>query len=157
MSPDRGMDKEDAVRCMYTMEYSVQFSCSVMPDSLQPHGLQHTRLPVHQQLTKLAQTHVHRVGNSIQSSHPVIPFSCLHSFPASGSYLMSLFFASGGHSIGASASASVLMNIQDEFPLGLTGLISLQSKGLSRVFSVGKIRILSPGIQVKKLFQGRSD
>ena len=66
----------------------------------------------------------------------VIPFSsCLHSFPASGPFLMSQFSASGGHSIGASASASVFpMNIQDWFPLGLTALISLQSKGLSRVF-----------------------
>ena len=62
--------------------------------------------------------------------------SCLQSFAASGSFLVSQLFASGGQSIGASASASVLpMNIQDQFPLGLTGLISLQSKGLSRVFS----------------------
>ena len=70
-------------------------------------------------------------------SSSVIPFfSCLQSFPASGSYPMSQFFTSGGQSIGASASASVLpMNIQDWFPLGLTSLISLQSKGLSRVFS----------------------
>ena len=70
-------------------------------------------------------------------SSSVIPFSsCLQSFPASGSFLMSWLFASGGQSIGASASASVFpMNIQDLFPLGLTCLISLQSKGLSRVFS----------------------
>ena len=62
--------------------------------------------------------------------------SCLQSFPASGSFQMSQFFTSGGQSIGASASVSVLpMNIQDWFPLGLTGLISLRSKGLSRVFS----------------------
>ena len=66
----------------------------------------------------------------------VIPFSCLQSFPASGSFPMSRLFTSGGHSIGASASASFLpMNIQSWFPLGLTSLISLQSKGLSRVFS----------------------
>ena len=67
----------------------------------------------------------------------VVPFSsCLQSFPASGSFPMSQFFASGGQSIGASASASVLLlNIQGWFPLGLSGLISLQSKGLSRVFS----------------------
>ena len=77
-----------------------------------------------------------------QWSHPiisssVIPFSsCLQSFPASGSFPMSQFFTSGGQSIGVSASASVLpMNIQDWFPLGWTGWISLQSKGLSRVFS----------------------
>ena len=67
----------------------------------------------------------------------VIPFSpCPQSFPASGSFPMSQFFSSGGQSIGVSASTSVLpMNIQDWFPIGLTGWISLQSKGLSRVFS----------------------
>ena len=66
----------------------------------------------------------------------VVPFSHLQSFPASGSFPMSQFFASGGQSIGASALASVLpMNIQDRFPLGWTGLTSLPSKGLSRVFS----------------------
>ena len=67
----------------------------------------------------------------------IIPFSsCLQAFPASGSFPVSQFFASGGQSIGASASTSVLwMNIQDWFPLGLTGWVSLQSKGLSRVFS----------------------
>ena len=71
---------------------------------------------------------------SISSS--VIPFSCLQSFPASGSFLMSWLFSSGAQSIGASASASVFpMNIQGWFPLGLTGLISLLSKGVSRVFS----------------------
>ena len=84
-------------------------------------------------------------SNSCPSSrwcHPTIsssaiPFSsCFQSFPASGSFPMSQFFASGGQSIGASASASVFpMNIQDWFPLGLTGLISFQSKGLSRIFS----------------------
>ena len=88
--------------------------------------------PVHHQLAELAQTHVpssRRCHPTISSS--VVPFSsCLQSFPASGCFLMSWFFASGGQSIGASASASVLpMNIQDCFPLGLTGLI-LQSKGL---------------------------
>ena len=76
-------------------------------------------------------------GHRPTLSSSVIPFSfCLQSFPASGSFLVSQFFASGGQSIGASASASVLpMNIQDLFPLGWTGWISLQSKGLSRVFS----------------------
>ena len=68
-------------------------------------------------------------------------FSCLQSFPASGSFQMSQFFVLGGQSIGASASASVLpMNIQDWFPLGLTGLIALQSKGFSRVVSSTTIR-----------------
>ena len=100
-------------------------------------GLQHTRFPFHQQLLELTQTHVHQVGDVIQPSHPlsVILFSsCLQSFPASGSFPMSQFFPSGGQSIGnsASVSASVLpMNIQNWFPLGLTGLISLQSKRLS--------------------------
>ena len=66
-----------------------------------------------------------------------VPFSCLQSFPASGSFLMSWLFTSSSQSIGASTSASVLLtNIQDWFPLGLTGLISLQSKGLSRSFLI---------------------
>ena len=87
---------------------------------------------------EFAQIHVHWLS---QWCHPaisssVIPFSCLQSFPASGSFPMSWVFASGGPSIGASASATVLpMTIQGWFTLGLTGLISLQSKGLSRVFS----------------------
>ena len=115
-----------------------QFSCSVMSDSLRPHGLQHARLPC------LSPT-PGAYSNSCPSSqwcHPtisstVVPFSsCLQSFPASGSFPMGQFFTSGGQSIGVSASVSVLpMNIQDWFPLGLSGMISLQSKGLSRVFS----------------------
>ena len=95
-------------------------------------------LPVHHQLPEFTQTHVHQVGDVIQPSHPPsgIPFSSyLQSFPASGSLPMSQFFTSGGQSIRVSASASVLpMNIQDWFPLGWTGWISLQSKGHSRVF-----------------------
>ena len=95
-------------------------------------------LPVYHQVLELAQTHVHRVSDVIQTiSSSVIPFSsCLQSFPASGSFQMSQLFTSGGQSIGVLASASVLpMNIEDLFPLGWTGLISLLSKGLSRVFS----------------------
>ena len=115
-----------------------QFSRSVMFDSLRPHGLQLPRLP--------CPSPTPRAGSnscpSCQWCHPtisssVIPFSShLQSFPASGSFPMSQFFASGGQSIGVSASASVLpMNTQDWSPLGWTGWISLQSKGLSIVFS----------------------
>ena len=117
---------------------SVLFSLSVVSNSLRPHESQHTRPPcpsptpgVHPNSCSL-----------IQWCHPtissfVVPFSSrLQSFPASGSFQMSQFFAWGGQSIGVSAPASVLpMNIQDWFPLGWTGWISLQSKGLSRVFS----------------------
>ena len=94
-------------------------------------------LSVHLQHPEFTQTHVHWVGDAIQPSHPVIPFSsCPQSFPASGSFPMSQLFASGGQITGVSASASVLpMNIQDWSPLGWMGWISLQSKGLSRVFS----------------------
>ena len=93
--------------------------------------------PVLHHLPEFAQTHIHRVGDAIQPSRPVVPFSsCLQSFPASGAFPVSQFFTSGGQSIGASASASVLlMNIQGLVPLGLTGWISLLSKGLSTVFS----------------------
>ena len=116
---------------------SVQFSCSVVPDYLQALGLQHTRLPC-PSLTPRAYSNscpLHRWCHPTISSS-VIPFSHLQSFPASGSFPMSWLFESGGHNIRASASASVLpMNIQNWFPLGLTGLISLLSKGLSRVFS----------------------
>ena len=123
--------------------WSVQFSHSVMSSSLQPHRLQRTRLPCPSPTPRAC-------PNSCPSSqwcHPsikldgisssVIPFSsCLQSFPASGSFQMSQFFTSSGQSIGVSASGSVLpMNIWDWFPLGWTDLISLQSKGLSRVFS----------------------
>ena len=117
---------------------SFQFSCSAISDSLWPYGLQHARPPCPSPTPG-----VH--SNSCPSSrwcHPttsssVIPFSsCLQSSPAAGSFQMSHCFASDGQSIGVSASASVLpMNIQDWFPLGWTGWISLQSKGLSRVFS----------------------
>ena len=92
--------------------------------------------PVHHQLPELAQTQVHWVGDVIQPSYPLPSFSRLQYFPASGSFPRCQFFASGGQIIGVSASTSVLpMNILVWFPLGLTDLISLQSKGLSRVFS----------------------
>ena len=113
---------------------SLAQSCLTLCD---PMGCSMPDFPVHHQLPGLAQTHVHWVSDAIQPSHPVIPFSfCLQSFPASGIFPMSQFFPSGGQSIGISAAALVLtIYIQDWFPLGLTGLISLQSKGLSRVFS----------------------
>ena len=114
------------------------FRSSVVFHCLWLHGLQHARLPVHHQFPELTQTHVHWVGEchpTISSS--LIPFSSsLQSFPASGSFQMSQFFASGGQSIGVPASTSVLpINIQDWFPLGWTSWISLQSKGLSKVSS----------------------
>ena len=100
--------------------------------------------PVLHHLPEFAQTHVHSVDDAIKPSHPLsAPISsCPQSFPASGSFPMSQLFASCGQRIGASASASVLpMNIQDWFPLGWTSLISLQSKGLLRVFSSTTIRM----------------
>ena len=117
---------------------SVQFSCSVMSDSLRPHELQHARPPC---LSPTPGVHPNPCPLS-RWCHPtisssVIPFSSYpQSFPASGSFQMSQLFASGGQSIGVSASTSVLpMNTQDGSPLGWTGWTSLQSKGLSRVFS----------------------
>ena len=117
---------------------SVQFSHSVVSKSLLPHGLQHARPPcplptprVYSNSCPLSQW-CHTIVSS-----SVIPLSShLQSFPASGSFPMSQLFASGGQSIGVSASASVLpMNTQDWFPLGWAGCIFLQSKGLSRIFS----------------------
>ena len=114
-----------------------QFSRSVLSDSLRPHESQHARPPCPSPTPGV-------YSNSRPSSqwcHPaisssVVPFSHLQSFPASGSFLISPLFAWGGQSTGVSASASVLpVNTQDWSPLGWTGLISLQSKGLSRVFS----------------------
>ena len=113
-----------------------QFSRSVVSD---PMDCSIPGFPVHHQLPELAQTHVHQVSDVI---HPIILFSvvlfssCLQSFPASGSFQMSQLFTWGGQSIGVSASTSVLpLNTQVWSPLGWTGWISLQSKGLSRVFS----------------------
>ena len=117
---------------------SVQFSHSVLSDSLWLHGLQHASLPIHHQLQEFTQTHVHWVGDAIQPSH-------LLSSPSPPAFSLSqqqdLFkWVSSSHQVakvfGVSASASVLpVNIQDWFPSEWTGWISLQSKGLSRVFS----------------------
>ena len=113
-----------------------QFSHSVVSNSVQPCGLQHAS--AHHQLPELTQTHVHQVGDVIQPSHLLSSPSPL-AFNLSrhqGLLPKSQFFTSGGQSIGASASASVFpMNSQDLFPFRLTGWISLQFKGLSRVFS----------------------
>ena len=121
----------------------VQFSHSVVSDSLWPHEPQHARPPCPSPTPGV-------YSNLYLSSwwcHPaisssVVPFSsCPQSLPASGSFLMSQLFASGGQSIGVSASASVLpMNTQDWSPLGWIGWISLQSKGLSRVFSKATVQ-----------------
>ena len=127
---------EDILYFLYSLNY--QFSHSVMSNSLIPHGLQHARL-------RCPSPTLGAFSNSwplsrwcyptISSS--VIPFfSCFQSFPVSGSFPRSQFFPSGGQGIGASASAVVLpMNIQHWFILGLTGLISLLFKGISKVFS----------------------
>ena len=125
---------------------SVQFSSvtQLCPTLCNPMDCSTPGLPVHHQLPEFTQTHVHWVADAIEplsspsdASSSVIPFSSrLQSFPASGSFQMSQLFASGDQSIGVSVSASVLpVNIQDSSPLGWTGWISLQSKGLSRVFS----------------------
>ena len=121
---------------LWTREMSCQFIFSVVSNSY-AYRLQHARLPCTLPTPRAC-------SNSCGSSqwcHPtvsssVVPFSsCLQSIPASGSFPMSQFFPSGGLSIGTSASASILpMNIHDWFPLGWTGWISLQSKGLSRIF-----------------------
>ena len=114
---------------------SVAQSCLTLWD---PMDFSKPCFPVHHQLLEATQTHAHRVGDTILPfSSSIVPFSShLQSFPASGTFPVSWFFESGGQSIGISASASVLpMNIQDWFPLGWTGWISLLTKGLSRVFS----------------------
>ena len=130
--------EEGAVLFFIILFISIQFSCSVVSNSLRPHGPQHARPPCPSSTPGV-------YPNSCPLSwwcHPtisssVIPFSsCLQSFPALMSFPMSQLFVSGGQSIGVSALVSVLpMNIQGWFPWGLTGLISLLSKGLSRVFS----------------------
>ena len=121
---------------MHILSFDIVFAF-VQSDSLWPHGLQHTRLPSSSSSPRAC-------SNSCPLSqwcHPtilpsVVLFSCLQSFSPSGSFLMKQFFASNDESIGASASASVLLlHIQDWFPVRLTALISLRSKGLSRVFS----------------------
>ena len=114
------------------------FSCKVVSKSLWSHGLQHARHPCPSLSPRICSNSCplsHWCHPNI-SSYLILFSSCPRSFPAPGSLSMRLLFTSGGQSIAASTSASVLpVNIQGWFPLGLTGLISLQSKGLSRVFS----------------------
>ena len=136
---------------------SVQFSHSDVSDSLWPHGPQHARPPCPSPTPGTC-------SNSCPSSQwchttilsSVVPFSpCLQSFPASGSFPMSLFFASRGQSTRVSVSSSVLpMNIQNWFPLEWTGLISFQPKGLWRVFSnttVQKHQFFSPQLSSQSI------
>ena len=112
---------------------SVTQSCPALCD---PVDCSTPGLPVHHQLPEFTQTHVHRVGDAIQPSHPLSSPSPPAPNPSQHHFPMSQLFAWGGQSIGVSASASVLpMNTQDWSPLGWTGWISLQAKGLSRVFS----------------------
>ena len=141
MSSEVNIHKKKAIDKQTTS--SVQFSCSVVSNSLQPHEPQHASPPcpsstpeVYSNSCLLSWLDVELVCHPTIASS-VIPFSShLQSSPAPGSFLVSQFFTSGGQSIGVSASTSVLpMNIQDWFPLGWTGWISSQSKGLSRVFS----------------------
>ena len=131
---------------MNKLDQSVQ--SLIVSDSLQPHALQHVRLPCPSPTPG-------DCSNSCPSSqwcHPtissVVPFSsCPQSFPASVSFQMSQLFTSGGQSIGVSASSSVLpMNIQDWFPLEWTGLISLQSRGLWRRLSAKELMLLNCGV-----------
>ena len=134
----QSMGSERVRHDLVTENACAQFSHSVVSDSLRPRGLQHAKLPCPSPTPGA-------YSNSCPSSwwYPplisssVIPFSShLQSFPASGSFPVSQFFASGDQHTGVSASASIFpMNVQDWFPSRLTGFISLQSKGLSRVFS----------------------
>ena len=131
MCLDKASNEPPILRCFQTM----LFSCSVVSNSLQPHGLQHTRFPCPLPFPwaclnscPLSQWCYRTISSSVPFS------SCPQSFPASGSFLMSLLFVSSGQSVGASVSASVLpMNIQDWFPRTLTGLISFLSNGLKNL------------------------
>ena len=139
---------------------SFLFGRSVVSDSLRPHGLQHNMLPCPSPTPRVW-------ANSCPLNrwcHPTISFSvtpfssCLPSFPASGSFPVSQLFTSGGQSIGASASASVLpMNIQCLFPLRLTGLISLLSKGQWGVFFSTIVQKLGPSNNYGALWHGLTD
>ena len=136
----------EGINFVSTFSETVQFSCSVVSDSLQPHEIQHVRPP--------CSTPAHGVYSNSwplgRWCHPIIlssvvPFSShLQSFPASGSFQMSQLFTSGSQSIGVSASTSILpMNIQHWFPLAWTDWMSLLSKGLSTVFSTPQYKSIN--------------
>ena len=135
---------------MHTRVYvCAEFTCSVVSDSLRPHGLQHTRLPCPSQSPGACSDScpLSRSCHPATSSSVVSFSSCAQSFPASGSFPMSWLFASGGQSIGASASTSVLpMNIQDWFPLGLTTLISLLSRDSQVSFPTPLFKSISSSV-----------
>ena len=122
---------------LFTCISSVQFGHSVMSDPLRPHESQHARSPVHHHLPKFTQTHVHRVSDAIQPSHPLSSLFPPTPNPSQHqSFPMSQLFAWGGQRTGVSALASFLpKKSQGWSPSEWTGWISLQSKGLSRVFS----------------------
>ena len=128
------MNKHPSVQFSSVQFISVAQSCRTL---CYPMICSTPGLPVHHQHPEFTQSHVHRVSDAIQPSHPVVPFSsCPQSLPASESFSMSQLFPWGGQSTGVSALASFLpKNTQDWSPLEWTGWISLQSKGLSRVFS----------------------
>ena len=121
---------------------SVAQSCPTLWD---PMDFSMPGFPVHHQLSEPTQIHIRHIGDAIHHLIHCRPLLLLPSiFPSSGSFPMSWFFTSGGQSIGVSALASVLpMSIQDWFPLGLTGWISLQSKGLSRVSSTPQFKSIN--------------
>ena len=150
------LDSTDIIltRCKYSVYHpickSVQFSHSVMSDSATTRTTAHqASLSITNFRSLLKLMSVKSVMSSSADAGDTISsvvsfFSCLQSFPASGSFPVSQFFKSGGQSTGVSGSASVLpMNIQDWFPLRLSGLISLQSKGLSRVFSNNTVQSIN--------------
>ena len=125
---------------MYLEKSYASFHCCLVSQSCptlwDPMDYRVPGFPVLQYVPKFTETHIHLVDDAIQHLIFCFLFSCLQSFSESGHFLMSQFFRSDGQSIGVSASASVLqMNVRDWFPLGRTGSISLQFKGLSRVFS----------------------
>ena len=143
------------ISSFFSSLFTSQFNSATQlyPTLCDPMGCSTPGFPVHHQLLELAQTHVHQIGDAIQPSHPLSsPSPPAFNLSQLRAFSSVQFFASGGQSIGASASASVLpMNIQGWFPLGLTGWISLQSKGLSRAFSnttVQKHQFSSSGPQL---------